>query len=233
MSIIDIVVLAVFAFFVLSGWYRGLVSTLLSIGAYIVSAGLALIMRPLLSNLVFSNASLYNMALYYAEGAEFVYDVELSKSAISQLGSSQLSVVMERAELPIPVGTRISENIAKEAFAADGLTTLGEYFNQTIVNVFINLLCVLVLFVAIRLIFAFIINMIDYARRGYPVLQSADGLIGAGFGLIRGFLAMYIIFLVTPAVLIVLPSIGDYLFDSFFGTFFYNTNFLLRLIPGI
>lgn len=232
MSIIDIAILLLFAFFVLEGWYRGLVHTLLSLGAYLVSGGLALLFRPLLANWVKSNEGLYSMALYYAEGQEFIYDVELSKTAVSELSSEQLATVMERADLPIPMATRIPENIAKEAFSAQGLTTLGDYFNQTIVNVVINLMCVLLLFLIIRMVFAFVINMVDYARKGYPVLQSADGLIGAAFGLIRAFLAMYILFLVVPVGIIVLPKVGEFLSGSFFGTFFYTSNFLLRLIPG-
>ena len=232
MTLVDMVILLLFAFFVLTGWYRGLINTLFSLGAYLLSGGLAFLLRPLLANWVKAKDTLYTTALYYAEGAEFVYDVELSKTAVSELSAEQLGVVMEKADLPIPMATRITENIAKEAFSKEGLSTLGEYFNQTIVSVVINLLCVLVIFLVIRALFAFVINMLDYARKGYPVLQSADGLISAGFGLIRGFLAMYIFFLLVPVAMVVLPKVGDILEESFFGTFFYTSNFLLRMIPG-
>ncbi len=232
MNLLDVAVLALFAFFLLSGWYRGFVNTLLSLVAYTVSCGLALLIRPLLENAVKHSADIYNAVLYYAEGGELVGDVELSRTAISQLSAEQLSGVMENAQLPVPMGARITTNIAREAFAKDGLTTLGDYFNQTIVNVFINILCVLLLFVAIRLLLGFVIHMIDYARDGYPVLHTTDGLLGACFGLIRGFLAMYVLFMLAPIALIVLPSLVKYIDASYFGSFFYNSNFLLRLIPG-
>jgi len=232
-NFLDLGILLIFAFFLLAGWYRGFFCTLLSIGAYTLSCGIALILMPVASNLVKNNAKLYTMALYYAEGGELVRDVELSKTAISSLSSEQLSGIMESANLPLPMGSRISENIAREAFAKDGLTTLGEYFNQTIVNVFINILCVLLVFIVLRLLFAFVINLIDYARNGYPILSGADGILGASFGLIRGFLAMYILFLLAPVALIVLPKVKDYLDASYFGAFFYNSNFLLRLISGV
>lgn len=231
-NLLDIAVLAVFAFFLLAGWYRGFVNTLLSLGAYTLSCAGALLLRPLLTNWVEGNAELYSMALYYAEGAELVNNVELSRTAVSTLSAEQLSGVMEKAALPVPMGARITENIAREAFAKDGITTLGEYFNQTIVNVFINIACVLLLFVVIRLLFAFAIHLVDYARNGYPVLHSADGLMGACFGLIRGFLAMYIVFMLAPVALIILPKVGEFIDASYFGSFFCNSNFLLRLIPG-
>lgn len=232
-NILDIAVMLLFAFFLLAGWYLGFVNTLLSLGAYTLSCGLSLLFHPLLANWVKGNENLYNMALYYAEGAELVKDVELARANISSLGSAQLAGIMEAAELPIPMKARITQNIAKEAFAQDGIFSLGEYFNQTIINVFINIMCVLILFVIIRLLFMFFIHLFDYARKGYPVLQTADGLLGACFGLIRGFLAMFIVFMVVPVALIVLPTLSTFLADSFFGSFFYNSNFLLRLIPGI
>lgn len=232
LNLIDIAVLVLFAFFLLAGWYRGFMNTLLSLGAYIVSCGLALLLRPLLSNWVRGNASLYNMALYYAEGGELVKDAGLARTNIGSISSGQLAGVMESANLPIPLEDRIMQNIATEAFAEDGIFTLGDYFNQTIVNVFINIVCILILFVIIRLIFAFFIHLFDYARKGYPVLQTADGLLGACFGLIRGFLAMFIVFMIVPVVLIVLPNMESFISESFFGNFFYTSNFLLRLVPG-
>ncbi len=232
MNLLDIAVLALFAFFLLAGWYRGFVNTLLSLAAYALSCGAALLARPLLENAVKQSADIYSSVLYYAEGAELVGDVELSRTAISSLSSEQISGVMEKAQLPLPMGARITENIARETFSKNGLTTLGDYFNQTIVNVFINILCVLLIFVAVRLLLAFVIHMVDYARNGYPVLHITDGLLGGCFGLIRGFLAMYVLFMLAPIALIVLPSLVKYIDSSYFGSFFYNSNFLLRLIPG-
>lgn len=232
MNIIDIAILALFAFFVLAGWYRGFLNTLLSLGAYALSCGLAFLLHPLVGGWIRGNEGLYTMALYYTEGAEFVGDAQLSRTNIAELSTAKLTEVLDAADLPTPMSARISENVAREAFAEDGLHTLGEYFNQTIVNVFINIVSILVLFVVIRLVFAFVIHLIDYARRGYPVLQTADGMIGAGLGLIRGFLAMYIFFLIAPAAFTILPITSEYVEASFFGNFFYTSNFLLRLIPG-
>ncbi len=232
MNLLDIAVLLLFAVFLLGGWYRGFVHTVLSLGAYLLAFALALAFRPLVTNTIKADDQLYTMALYYTEGAELVQDMELSKTPISALSAEQLSGVMETATLPVPMGERISENIAREAFAEEGASTLGEYFNLTIVNVFLNLLAVLVLFAAIRLVFMFVIHLVTYARNGLPVLHSADGLLGACFGLIRGFLAMYLIFLIVPILLIILPKVGDFIEGSYFGSFFYNSNLLLRLIPG-
>lgn len=49
------------------------------------------------------------------------------------------------ADLPYPVAKNIADNIAKEQFADSGIVTLGDYFNQTIVSLFINILVFLLL----------------------------------------------------------------------------------------
>lgn len=233
MSIIDLVVFGLLAYFILSAYYHGFTSTLISIGAFILSVAFALLFSPLLSRFVKSNASLYSMALYYTEGSEFVGDVALAKADISSISTEQINGIIERASLPVPMGLRISQNIAKEAFVEEGITTLGDYFNQTLVNVFINILSLIVLFVIIRLLFEFVIRLVEYSRKGYPQLFMADSFIGAGFGLVHAFLMMYMLFLVTPIILIVMPPIAEILESSFFGRFFYNSNFLLRLISGV
>jgi len=233
MNVLDIAVLALFAVFLLAGAYRGFVHTILSLGAFAVCLGLALLLCPVVENAVKADKDLYSMALYYTEGGELVKDVELSRAPVSSLSAEQLSGVMENAQLPNPMGPRISENIAREAFAKQGLSSLGDYFNQTIVNVFINILGVLAVFLVLRLLAGFGIGVAEYARRGFPRLHGLDGALGACFGLIQGFLVLYLVFLVTPIVLIVVPKAGNLIDASFFGSFFYNSNWILGLISGV
>ena len=112
------------------------------------------------------------------------------------------------------------------------MTTLGDYFNQTIVCVVINILALLLLFTILRLLFGFVIRGIEYGRGGFPVLSRGDGIIGAGVGLIHGVLLLFVIFMIVPVLLTVLPKLYDFLSESFFGEFFYKANFLLSIIPS-
>lgn len=231
-SILDIAVAVVLLLFAAAGVYRGFACTALSLGAYLVSCLLGFLLMPLVSGLVTGDAELYNTMLYYTEGSEFVQDVALARTPISGLSSEQLGGIITGANLPTPMGERISENIAKEAFASQGIHTLGDYFNQTIVNVFVNILAFLLIFAVIRVLLAFVIHGVDYARGGYPVLQRMDGVIAGGVGLIRGFLALFVVFMLAPILVIVLSQAEAFISSSVFGGFFYHSNFLLSLIPG-
>lgn len=234
MNFIDIAILLVLAITILGGYYRGFVSTALSMGATLVSWIMARICIPLVSSGIRAHEKLFNMMLYYTEGSEYVAitNVELTRAPISSISAEQLHTVIQNADLPNPMGACITRNIATEAFSANGITTLGDYFNQTIVCVVMNILSFLLIFLILRVLLGVAIRGIEYGRNGYPVLQRFDRPIGAGLGLISGVLLIFVLFMVVPVMLTVLPRLYEFLSDSFFGEFFYKANPFIPLIPG-
>jgi hypothetical protein len=195
----------------------------------------AIVLLPVGSNGIRGSEKLFNTMLYYTEGSEYVNDVELARKSIDEISTDTLNAVFAKADLPYPMAKNIADNIARESFAENGITTLGDYFNQTIVIVFINILVFIAMFVIIRIILAFIINGVDYAWT-LPKLRVADRAIAGGIGLIRGILAVFLLFMLLPIVLIVLQGkfafLTDMVNDSMMAKFFYRTNFLLSMMPG-
>lgn len=234
MNIIDLAVVGVLALFALAGYYRGFLTTLFNLGAYLLSVLVAFLFMPLAADRIKSSESLYNMMLYYTEGSEYIANAEYVRSNISSLSAAELSDILSTAKLPYPMGKEIAQNIAEEAFAEQGIVTLGDYFNQTIVCVFINILMFLLVFSIVRAILAFVINGLDYAWT-FPVLRSGDSLLGLGLGLLRGMFALFLLFMLLPIGLTVLgqfEQIQALVEDSIFAAFFYRSNFLLALMPG-
>ena len=235
MNLIDIAVIGVLALFILHGIYKGFLPTLLSIGAYILAWLAAIVLLPVGSNSIRGSEKLFNTMLYYTEGSEYVNDVELARKSIDEISTDTLNAVFAKADLPYPMAKNIADNIARESFAENGITTLGDYFNQTIVIVFINILVFIAMFAIIRIILAFIINGVDYAWT-LPKLRVADRAIAGGIGLIRGILAGFLLSMLLPIVLIVLQGkfafLTDMVNDSMMAKFFYRTNFLLSMMPG-
>lgn len=234
MNFVDIAILLVLAITVLGGFYRGFVDTACGVGATILAWVIGMLLIPLLSSGIKGNEKLFNMMLYYTEGSEYVAvtDVELTRTPISSISADTLHVVLENADMPRPMDEAVTRNIATEAFSGSGITTLGDYFNQTIVCVVINIFSLLIVFAAVRILLALVIRGVAYGRGDFPVLQRYDGVIGAGLGLIHGVLLLFVLFLTVPVMLTVLPKLYEYLQESFFGEFFYQANFLIPLIPG-
>lgn len=235
MNFVDIGILLILAICILGGYYRGFISTLLGLCATLFSFLVGRLCIPLIASAVRGHQSLYSMMLYYTEGAEYVAatDVELTRVPISQISAEQLRAILEKADMPLPMDNAVTKNIATEAFAQEGITTLGDYFNQTIVCVVINIVALLLVFLLVRLVLGFFIQGVDYARGGYPVLQQMDGPIGAGVGLLHGVLLLFVIFLLLPIGLVILPKLYEFVSESFFGEFFYRANFFLRMIPSV
>lgn len=235
LNLIDIAVIGVLALFILHGIYKGFLPTLLSIGAYILAWLAAIVLLTVGSNSIRGSEKLFNTMLYYTEGSEYVNDVELARKSIDEISTDTLNAVFAKADLPYPMAKNIADNIARESFAENGITTLGDYFNQTIVIVFINILVFITMFAIIRIILAFIINGVDYAWT-LPKLRVADRAIAGGIGLIRGILAVFLLFMLLPIVLIVLQGkfafLTDMVNDSMMAKFFYRTNFLLSMMSG-
>ena len=234
MNAIDVGVLLILAIAVLSGFYRGFINAALGTIATVISYVAGLLGLRAVAAAIKGHDALYNMLLYYTEGAEYVAatDVELTRIPISQVSSDRLKAIVDNADMPIPMGNRVIQNVASESFANQGITTLGDYFNLTIVSVVINIFSLLIIFAVLRVILGIIIQSVEYGRNGFPSLVRGDGLIGAGIGLLQGLLILFAIFLLMPICLTVLPKLYEFVSESFFGNFFYKANFLLYLIPG-
>lgn len=231
--IITILILVVLGLCILAGYYRGVIYSAVSIGLTFLSFFLALLLIPVIAAPVRQSKALYNSLLYYFEGYEFVSrtSVELIHDPISSIDGETLSEVIENADLPLPLDGAASKNIRTEAYKAAKITTLGDYFNQTIVDVVLNILSLLFLFVVFRVLFGFILRMIDYGRRGLPTLKRFDPLFSCGIGFLHGVTMLYIFFLIAPIILTIVPKLGQMLIEPPLAGFFYRMNPFMWLIP--
>jgi len=234
MELLDLGIVAVFLLFALAGWHNGFFLSMLNTAGYFVSWLVSLLVSPAVARMILGNADLSTAMLYYTEGAELVTDVELRRLAVHQLSSANMNEILTNADLPVPLDTLTARNMAGEVFKEQGISTVGDYFNQTIVNFTINVVAFLLVFFVVKLIITFILKAVDNTA-GFPMLKHFDGPIGAGFGVVRGFFAVFVLFMVVPTLLVVLPfdSVGEYIGGSFFGRFFSQSNFLLSFISGV
>ena len=176
MNILDLAVMAILALFMLAGVYKGFVYTAIDILLYAVCVVFAFLMTPLMAFQVEQNEKLFNTMLYYTEGSENIYDVEYIKKDIAEIPNAELEEIYERSEVAFPMNERIRANVTDAAFESMGVTTLGDYFNQTMVLVTINILVFLVLFMALRIVLGFILGYRRGTHKGracrVPVLHD-------------------------------------------------------------
>ncbi len=234
MNILDFVILGILGLFVLGGLYKGFMHTTIDIICYMLCTLFAFLLTPIVAFNVVQNESLFNTMLYYTEGSENIYDVEYKKRNINEISNAELEDIYEHSSVAFPMDERIRANVADAAFESENIYTLGDYFNETMVHVTINIMVFLVLFMGLRLILAFAVGWWNYASP-FPVLKKLEIPAAIGTGLIHGILAVFLLFMVAPIVLTVLPFdfVSDMVEDSMFARFFYYSNFLLALTPGV
>ena len=75
---------------------------------------------------------------------------------------------------------------------------------------------------------------LDYAFI-FPQLRKVDFIIGGAVGLARSIIGLCVIFMLMPIILTVLPfdAIEQLVSSSAIASFFYQSNILLKLIPGV
>ncbi|MBR3297875.1 MAG: CvpA family protein [Clostridia bacterium] len=236
MGIMNLAIIAVFALFVLAGVYKGFLWNLAALGASVLSLLIAFIFMGSVSRLIANNQGIYSAMLSYTEGREDIYNVDLVDRDITTLTNAEIDEIMERSNLPFPFRDRVRDNIMSEALKSRGVTTLGEYFNQSKVMVFVNIVSFILIYLISRILLTVLISWADYSYR-FPKLRIplTDQIAGGAVGFIRGLIDVSVVFMVTPVVLTVLPfdQIEELISGSTLATFLYNSNLILRLIPGV
>ena len=230
---ITLVIFLCLALYVCSGLYKGFIWNFAVLSSSLISCVLAFALMIPLANLIRSNESIDDAMLSYTEGAEHIYDVELRKLTVDEITAEQLDDIMEKTDLVFPFGQRVRKNIELKRFENEGITTLGEYFNESMVRVIINIISFLLIYLVCRVISTFLICWYDYTFK-FKKLRKFDWLVGGGIGLLRGILGLSIIFMLIPIVLTVLDFdvIREMFEENIFASFFHKSNLLLRLIPG-
>ena len=232
---VDLVILLILAIALLAGYYRGVIYSAINVGVSILSFAMALLLCTTLSGVVQKRQNLYEMMLYYFEGYEYINEtsVELVHVSVSQIGDRELSVVVRNADMPSPFDSAVTNNVKKQVYESRSIYSLGDYFNQTIVDTVLNILSLLLLFLIFRLLFGFILRLIDFGAAGLPRLKQFDVPIACGIGLLHGVFLVSVLFMLVPLMLVVVPRLSKFIDDSFLGGFFYRGNLLLRMVPTI
>ena len=232
---VDLIILLILAIALLAGYYRGVVYSAISLGLSILSFAMALFLCTTLSGLVQKRQNLYEMMLYYFEGYEYINEtsVELVHVSASQIGDRELAVVVKNADIPSPFDAAITRNVKNQVYERRGIYSLGDYFNQTLVDTVLNILSLLVLFLIFRLILGFVLRLIDFGAAGLPRLRRFDAPLSCGIGLLHGIFLVFVLFMLVPLMLVVVPKLIKYIDESVLGGFFYKANLLLKMVPTV
>lgn len=231
MNIVDVVIFLIMSVSMVVGSYNGLVVSALHAASFFLSWLIAVIFYPLVTKLILGMfPSLLQVINLYAEGSAQISNIEDKRAGIQSFSAESISEIVEKAKLPNPFSRIL---ISDFSHSLEGVETLGEFFDSTMAIVIINIFSFLVLFLLIKAILVAVVSL-SKTVVSLPVLKKYDSLAGAGFGFIRGFFIVYLIFALIPILLVLAPTdiVNEYLDGSKFTDFFHYTNIFTNFVRG-
>ena len=233
MNIIDVMVIAIIALCVLWGVYRGFIQTVLNLAGGLLAFVGSFLLFPHLADVISANTAVTRFISTYTDSGSLLGDLDLSSQAVSGLSQSSIQSIIQRANLPTPIDTLLRHNLEQQVFSPLGqlATNVGDYVNQTVLSVSVNVLCFLLCFAVCFLIATIVVNMLRAVFR-FPVLKHLDWLAGGAFGLLLGIVLYFAVFTVLPLLesVIPLPEFRQMTQQSALAQVFENGNLIISIM---
>jgi hypothetical protein len=239
MNLLDLLVIIIIAICVLYGFYRGFLGSLVKLCSFFFAWFTSLVFYPILSKILSGSPGLFDSIIYYSDGSQKIADLQSATLTVNRLTQPEITQIVGTAGLPTHISAKLSSNMTAKVLDSkllDGhpVSSVNDYFNITIANIILNLLCFIAVFVIVWLALSIIFNMLGGQKR-IPALRKYDALMGGCIGFITGIFMVYLIFSLVPVAMTIvsISSLSKYVDASVFGAFFYKTNFIIGMIPGV
>lgn len=230
-NIIDIAVYSIIIISVAAGFYQGFIATSGNTVGYFIALLSADIFYGGTALRVKTTGTVIKALVYYSETTNMLGSVDVSRTSVTGMTSDTLHGLINNLTFPFPVEKWFTHNVLGAVYARDGLTNLGDYLSQTVAEVSVNIACFILIFLGVYIAVTIIVNLTHYVVK-LPQVKLFDGVLGGAIGLVRGILLVFVVFLIMPAVLSMLPvqQVKDIVDTSQTAAFFYQKNFLFDMI---
>ena len=201
MNILDFIILAIMAYGLLAGMYKGSITSGLSAVGFVGAWFGAQQVYDKIANFALSNSTLMAVLNQYLEPESFFENHTQAVTAVSDViagGEAALSNAVSSIGKNFGfISDAFSANIRNQAFSALSLKTLADYFDQTLWVAVFNVVAFVVAFAVIYFVINLFVNLLDRVI-SFPVFRVCDGLIGGVFGLLRASVVVVLVLTIMP-----------------------------------
>ena len=213
LNLLDITIIVILAFYLISGMYRGFITSLLTTIGFVGAWFGAQHFYPKVAQLALSNQTLMAVLNQYLEPETFFESHTQAVSTVSEViagGESAIQSAVASVSNKLAVISKAFEaNIRAQMFQRLGINTLADYLDQTIWQAVFNVLAFLLCFIALYVLVCLVVNLLDHVI-SFPVVRGFDWLLGGIFGLARGLVVVVLVLCLVPAIVqIVSPEFAD------------------------
>ena len=213
MNIIDIIMLAILAFSVLAGIYKGFISSALATAGLVGSWLGAQALYERVANFALSNDSLMSLLRQYLEPETFFKSASQAATSVADVvagGENAISGAVSTVQEKLPfLADLFKQNVQGQSFSGLGLNTLADYLDRTVWTAAFKVLAFVLTFLVLYWAATLLVNLLNRVFR-FPVLRGFDWLLGGVFGLARGLVIVVLLLSILPMVLsAVVPSMAE------------------------
>lgn len=204
MNIIDLIILAILAFSLVSGMHKGFITSTLALLGFCASWVLAYASYGYLVTAVQQNESMIGFLNGLVGAADLFKTRALAELEVAAATAADIDLAVGEVGIPL-INELFRSNVIGQVFANSGLVTMSEYLTQTLLNSVLNITAFILSFAVIYMAVLLLVNMLNNVFR-FPLLRHFDWLLGGAFGLVRGAVIVMLIFSVVPTVCSALES---------------------------
>ena len=204
MNIIDLIILAILAFSLVSGMHKGFITSTLALLGFCASWVLAYASYGYLVTAVQQNESMIGFLNGLVGAADLFKTRTLAELEVAAATAADIDLAVGEVGIPL-INELFRSNVIGQVFANSGLVTMSEYLTQTLLNSVLNITAFILSFAVIYMAVLLLVNMLNNVFR-FPLLRHFDWLLGGAFGLVRGAVIVMLIFSVVPTVCSALES---------------------------
>ena len=213
MNLLDIVILAILAFYLISGMYRGSITSFLGTAGFVAAWFGAKQFYPAVANMALSNQTLMAVLNQYLEPESFFATHAQAMTTVAEVisgGETAIQNALASVSGKLTVIMRAFEgNVRSQVFQNLGISTLADYLDQTIWQAIFNVAAFILCFIALYVLASLIVNLLDHVI-SFPLVRGFDWLLGGLLGLVRGLVICVLVLNLVPAILqIVAPDFAE------------------------
>ncbi len=213
LNLLDITIIVILAFYLISGMYRGFIASLLGTVGFVGAWFGAQQLYPRVAKLALSNQTLMAVLNQYLEPENFFESHSQAMSTVSEViagGEAAIQSAVSAVASKLSVISKAFEaNVRAQMFQRLGINTLADYLDQTIWQAVFNVGAFILCFIALYVLACLIVNLLDHVI-SFPLVRGFDWLLGGIFGLARGLVMVVLVLCLLPAVVeIVSPEFAE------------------------
>ena len=213
MNLLDIVILAILAFYLISGMYRGSITSFLGTIGFVAAWYGAGRWYPAVANMALSNQTLMAVLNQYLEPESFFATHAQAVTTVAEVISGgetaiQNAIASVSGNLSV-ISKAFEANVRSQMFQNLGISTLADYLDQTIWQAVFNVGAFILCFIALYVLACLVVNLLDHVI-SFPLVRGFDWLLGGIFGLARGLVMVVLVLCLLPALVqIVSPEFAE------------------------